>query len=121
MIVNFPLSAENSIFAKVPLMKIIEIKDKCLKCGSTYDLIQCQCKAVYFCDKKCRNSHTQHLKECDTFVAETRKLDFLISTYDVRKRCLSTFNKYLEYGKVGLENVGNTCYLNAALQCVMRI
>lgn len=50
------------MFDKVPLLKVIELKEKCLRCEGTDSLELCKCKTVYFCSKNCRDAHKDHLK-----------------------------------------------------------
>lgn len=109
------------VFGQAGLLRVVEMKEKCLRCGSTDNLELCRCKSVYFCSRKCREDHREHLRECNSIQADIRKFNQVTEGYNVRKRELSKVGDLVPLGKLGFENLGNTCYMNAALQCVLRL
>ncbi len=46
----------------------------------------------------------------------------LIKDYEITQKQLNlSIQEIKKFGKVGFENLGNTCYYNAALQCILRV
>jgi hypothetical protein len=43
------LSSERGIYSKLPLLKVMTVRDKCLNCGTVDDLQACKCRSVFFC------------------------------------------------------------------------
>ena len=79
--------------------------DKCSFCTKLQRLFYyCNCKKQWYCSKKCKNRHfDKHYSECPF-------------------NCLDpSFNKeniFSVKAICGLKNLGNTCYLNTAVQCL---
>lgn len=101
LLINFG-KGHSQVFEKVPLLKVLQFKEKCLKCGSMDDLELCKCKTAYFCSKECRQGHKEHLKECSSIQGEVRKYNLVTEYFDVKKKSYPNMGSLVPLGKVGL-------------------
>lgn len=85
---------------------------KCSACGSPTGKKSCQkCGVARYCNRKCQVNHwTYHKKTCSKLNKQKAE-----GSLDVNQ---SSTNLVLDsaWGRVGLNNLGNTCFLNSAMQ-----
>lgn len=81
--------------------------ERCDNCGILKKLShQCECGKVFYCSDRCKQINSYyHSIICEKQDCESQECEF-------------NFDSDSRFGLCGLNNLGNTCYMNSALQCL---
>lgn len=73
--------------------------------------VACNCKQAHYCDTDCQNEDRLYHEEVCSFLNRCDKETF----------SLTKVTKHSRQGLAGINNLGNTCYMNSANQCLSNI
>lgn len=89
------------------LSKPSSSQQQCTACRARGATKRCtRCMAVWYCDRTCQEAHWQHHKQPCSKISQQRKNGGGSVSLPVLD------------GRVGLNNLGNTCFMNSSLQCL---